>query len=76
MSGPLRAEIYYYFEEKTSSNEGFKSNKPDLDNLIKYTLDISNKLVFKDDAQIVSILSEKRYGTPRTEVKVFSLKTK
>ena len=35
--------------------------KPDIDNLIKFYLDCANKILWKDDCQIVQILGFKRY---------------
>lgn len=41
----------------------YKSNKPDIDNLIKFYMDCMNGLVYKDDAQVVSINAQKVYGS-------------
>ena len=43
--------------------------KPDIDNLIKFYLDVMNDEVFDDDKQIVVISAEKEYSdNPRTEI--------
>jgi Holliday junction resolvase RusA-like endonuclease len=42
--------------------------KKDLDNLIKSVADGMNKIVYKDDAQIVSLHATKVYGEPYVEV--------
>ena len=42
--------------------------KKDLDNLIKSVSDGMNKIVYKDDAQIVSLHATKVYGEPYMEV--------
>ena len=40
----------------------FKSTTADIDNNLKYYLDVFNKILWKDDALIVSICAQKRYG--------------
>lgn len=52
--------------------DDFKSvpanTKPDLDNLIKFYLDVANEILYKDDKQIISINANKWYSeNPRTE---------
>jgi len=43
--------------------------KPDIDNLIKFYLDVMNQEIFEDDKQIFLISAEKRYSdNPRTEI--------
>jgi Holliday junction resolvase RusA-like endonuclease len=47
------------------------TKKPDLDNLIKATIDGMDKIVFDNDSQIVNISATKKYGThPRTDILV------
>lgn len=38
------------------------TGRPDLDNLIKALTDACNWIVWRDDAQIVRLMAEKRYG--------------
>lgn len=43
--------------------------KPDIDNLVKFTLDVLNGHVYHDDSLINYICAEKRYSEkPRTEI--------
>ena len=75
-----------YFIKKvgTDSKEEFNGDMegklhytklPDADNLAKSILDGCNKLLFKDDAQIVSLTSSKHYGKEDyVDVKVEVLK--
>ena len=50
--------------------------KPDLDNLLKFTKDCLNGVVWKDDAQVFSIIAEKRYDpNPKTIISIFSEET-
>lgn len=45
--------------------------KPDIDNLIKFPMDLMNELVFKDDRQIVNLSACKYYGIePKTVISV------
>jgi len=47
------------------------TKKPDLDNLIKATIDGMDKIVFDNDSQIVNISATKLYGScPRTDILV------
>ena len=49
------------------------TKKPDLDNLIKFTKDCLNGVVWKDDAQVFSIIAEKRYDpNPKTIISIFT----
>ena len=51
------------------SAPAYPTNKPDLDNILKFVCDCFNEILFKDDAQVVSIQAIKRYGdNPRTEI--------
>jgi len=46
----------------------YANTKPDLDNLIKFYLDVGNGILYKDDKQIVCIQAMKCYDlNPRTE---------
>lgn len=48
--------------------------RPDLDNYIKAVLDGCNKIVFKDDSQIVDIAAQKFYSDkPRIEVEIIGI---
>lgn len=47
--------------------------KPDIDNCEKFVCDCLNGSVWKDDSQVVRIVSEKRYGGPMTKIKIVEL---
>ena len=48
------------------------TKRPDLDNLIKFTKDCLNEVVWKDDSQVCRIEAVKLYGeSPRTEIRIF-----
>lgn len=47
------------------------TTKPDKDNVIKAVFDALNGVVWKDDVQVVDLVSKKRYSTqPRVDVEV------
>ena len=49
------------------------TTKPDLDNIVKQVEDALNKVVFKDDSQVINITASKRYCVdPRLVVTVSS----
>ena len=41
---------------------GFPTKKPDIDNICKVVMDAMNKLVYKDDKQVVAVSMQKTYG--------------
>jgi len=49
------------------------TKKPDADNIAKIILDGCNGILYKDDSQIVKLISEKKYSeNPRVEVEIIS----
>lgn len=84
---PLSLDIIYFMTipesvsniKKRQMAHGVLSHqkKPDLDNLIKFTLDCLNKIVFQDDSQICEIRAKKIYGTnPSTVIRLIPLTDK
>ncbi len=80
---PVKCNLIFFFElPKSILNskkkiELFKNddkpclNKKDVDNLIKFIWDCMNKIVWHDDNQVYSTLTEKYYSiNPRTEIEV------
>jgi Holliday junction resolvase RusA-like endonuclease len=75
----MRMTAYYAIPKATSNKkalemeEGFivPCKKPDIDNLLKIIADGCNGIVYKDDAQIVTVLAKKRYAEEaRVDVEV------
>lgn len=66
--------VFYKPKPKSYSKKTTKfTKKPDLDNMSKSLWDAFNKLYWKDDSQVISSISSKRYGEPaRIEVKMFA----
>jgi len=57
------------FEANPHDPEFYCTTKPDFDNLVKFFLDCGNKIIYKDDSQVIGATIEKFYSfTPRTEV--------
>ena len=72
---PVGVEIRYHLKRPKSvpvSKRLYPTVKPDVDNMEKLVLDGMNKVVWKDDAQVVDLFHSKRYtdGLPRTEITV------
>jgi len=60
--------------EKAKHFLEFPAKRPDLDNLTKAVKDACNKIIWRDDAQIVAMQISKFYSdTPRTEVSIIEL---
>jgi len=65
----LRVSIVVYYQmpkswsdKKKSLYDGtYKVSRPDADNVAKFYLDCMNGILYKDDAQVVSLHCEKRY---------------
>ena len=70
--GPLRIRIYFGLPIPKSATKAnklqmvtrqvFPTKKPDLDNLAKAVMDALNGVAYKDDSQIVTVLTKKNYG--------------
>lgn len=82
-SGPLRAEIGIALPVPSSwgkkvteaalNGSVAPTKKPDMDNILKALFDAMNGIVFKDDSQVVEILSWKFYAaTPETRISIVS----
>lgn len=49
--------------------------KPDVDNICKFYLDVLNKIIYEDDKQIIQCIGNKFYSEdPRTEIKIMPKK--
>ena len=64
--GPLVVVLTFFIERaQANKKKPLPIIKPDLDNLIKSTIDAMKKLVFKDDNVIVDIQASKRWCNDR-----------
>jgi Holliday junction resolvase RusA-like endonuclease len=84
LEGPLQLVVNVYrsipksfSKKKTAQAEAGvirPTSKPDVDNYVKAIKDALNKVIWKDDSQIVSVTVDKFYSQrPRIEVKVQAL---
>jgi len=48
----------------------FCDTKPDIDNIVKVICDALNGVAFKDDAQVVEVKAQKRWGLPHVYVAI------
>ena len=82
LEGAIFLQVIFYMPIPSSSSEKKKklmvegeikhTKKPDLDNLIKFTKDCLNGVVWKDDAQVCSIIAQKQYDPkPQTIISIF-----
>lgn len=65
LAGPLAIVMVFTFRPPKSapSREGYHTQKPDLDNLLKSTMDaLTDAGAWSDDAQVAEVLSRKQWG--------------
>lgn len=83
---PLSITLYSYYPIPKSLSKKAKAAmeagyilpvvKPDLDNVIKLIMDALNGYAWKDDNQVVEIISKKMYGVePHTDVHIEIIET-
>jgi len=79
LTGALYARVAYYLPKpkskaRVNSNPfPYATSKPDLDNLLKQTLDALNGLAYEDDSQIVSVATSKLWAEPNEERTVVTI---
>jgi crossover junction endodeoxyribonuclease RusA len=62
-TGPLQLDVEFYLPRpQAHKHDDYVAVKPDLDNLLKSTMDaLSNAGVWHDDAQVAAVVMSKRY---------------
>jgi crossover junction endodeoxyribonuclease RusA len=73
LDGPVRVVVVFYLARPstvTPKRRPLPVTKPDLDKLIRSTLDAMTGVAFKDDSQVISIQASKLYGNPGAWVKI------
>jgi len=60
--GPLHIDIKFFMPHKKKRIGSWHDARPDLDNLIKFVLDVCIGVLYEDDKQIVKITAEKVYA--------------
>jgi Holliday junction resolvase RusA-like endonuclease len=80
---PIRLEISFLMPKPSSWSQKQKIRqenashvkKPDIDNLIKFTMDVMSGIVFRDDSCVYDLKAIKLYSeTPKTIIKVMKNK--
>lgn len=80
---PLHLDIVFFMpiaeslsdKKKHALDGAYHASKPDLDNLIKFVLDVCTGVLYKNDCIIASISASKKYSlNPRTEFSFFEAK--
>lgn len=71
LTGPVKLEVLFALPRPRSAPKSrvFPDRKPDLDKLVRAIGDsLTQAGAIADDAQIVTLLADKEYGTPRVEI--------
>ena len=84
MEGPLDVQIVVFMpipkswpvakKYRAEAGKERPTSRPDIDNLVKAAFDGISGVVFANDAQVVSLSAEKRYGNPRLMIEVYGKK--
>lgn len=71
-AGPLEVEFTFCFPlPKKPTHKHYFHSRPDIDNLVKYYMDMLNTIAWNDDRQIVKLIAEKIYSfNPCTIIKI------
>jgi len=68
---PVSMVLEFYFRRPKSVKRADMTVKPDLDKLLRSTLDSLAGIVYVDDSQVVEVSARKHYGVPeRVEVSI------
>lgn len=62
--------VFHLPRPKSSPRARYSTKKPDLDKLVRGSLDAMNSVLFRDDAQVVAISTEKRYANGAAKLSV------
>jgi Holliday junction resolvase RusA-like endonuclease len=69
--GPVDVRIVFVLPKTKKNRSVYATSRTDLDNLVKTVCDALNRIIWKDDAQVVSLSAYKTRGDdPRTEITV------
>jgi Holliday junction resolvase RusA-like endonuclease len=68
MEGPVAIQLDFFMLKPRTIKRDMPTVPPDLDKLIRGVLDALTGIVYRDDAQVVSILATKSYGEPGVNI--------
>lgn len=73
LKGPLHVDLKFFMCHK-KKHKSWHCVRPDLDNLVKFVLDVANGVLYEDDKQVAKITAEKTYDIEsRTEITITEL---
>ena len=61
-SSPSKSPVQPFLSRARKEGAQWITKRPDADNLAKILADAMNKIVYVDDAQVASLIVQKRYG--------------
>jgi Holliday junction resolvase RusA-like endonuclease len=77
-SGPISVDVTFYFPHTIHKKNKLKRwhiIRPDLDNCVKFILDVATGITYNDDCIVSDIHARKMYSdSPRTEFTISELK--
>lgn len=75
VKGPISLRCRFFLPKPRTAPRlrQYPDVRPDLDNLLKAVMDSLNGILWLDDAQVVDIITGKRYGAPAINISVETL---
>jgi len=80
LEGAIRAIVNISYQvpkswsKKRQITANYKTSRPDIDNIAKFYFDVLNQIAYNDDAQVVSLVSQKLYSDkPGVEILLFQM---
>ena len=70
LDGPVKLWVEFHIKRGKTVKRQFPVVVPDIDNLQKLLLDSMNRVLFKDDAQVIELNSKKLYAKELGEIHV------
>ena len=64
LDGPVRVHLNFYLPKPKKPKHAAHITKPDLDKIVRATLDPLTGVLFKDDSQVTALWTTKEYAGP------------
>ena len=75
IEGPVRMSLDFYLSKGHTVKRLLPTVPPDLDKLIRAVLDALTGIAYQDDAQVVELLTSKKYGAePGVDISIFPVR--